>query len=800
MRFARTHGVVPTPIPPCPTICCQTSLTRNHLIVAFWALCLAVASLVLATSLRIDDDLTVFLPSDGSPIEDLLFDRLREGPAAKLILVAFEGGSAEGRVQASKVSLEALADLDGLFQVSNGERPMSPETLRQLFDYRFLTADAGPLDIDALNQALAVRAEQLESPFGKIYEKAAAQDPTGLFEQLLISWQEGAKPPPRDQGVWVSADGRRSLVLIETDSPGYTLGNQAETIQAIEERLSEIAAEHDVRLLMAGAPVNSVKAKDAVRDEMLIGSAVALLLITGFLFAVYRSSRLLILVSLPIATGMLIGIATTVLVFESIHRIALAFGITLLGVAIDYPLHLFSHTHRDEQLRHTAKRIMPPMLLGATSTIAAFLVLGTGGFTGLAQLAVFIASGLAAAVTTALFLLPSVSGDQRMFRGAGAPKERRLTPPRWSSPVLIGATVFAVLLVGFRADAIWEQDLSELSPVPASAKVLDGALRADLGAPDLRFLFLTSGNDAEAMLQASEALAPKLETLKDVGAIGGFDAIHRYIPSKATQVARQDALPDSLRLQQDLALAADNAGLDPSLFAPFVQAVEASKELPLIAPDDEPSIFQGTPLWPKLVSLTTKRDDQWFGFVPLSAVQDLESLQAIADESDQLDFMDLKTVSAESVASFRNAALVRLGAGLIVIMVLLYIVLRDFMLTFRIVFSMVSALAMTAGVMLLLGEKFSLFHILASLVVIGVGLDYGLFFSWKSESLDDRRRAFHGIAICAVSTTIVFALLAMSSISVLHVIGLTVALGTCLTFVTCYLFVALPTQRSGVTS
>lgn len=755
-----------------------------------------MAGLVLATSLKIDDDLTVFLPSDGTPIEDLIFSRLREGPAAKLILVAFEGGTAEGRVQASKASIKALDGWEGLVQSSNGEQPMSPETLRRLFDYRFLTADAGTLDLDALKEALTVRAEQLESPFGKIYEKAAAQDPTGLFESLLVSWQDGTKPPPRDQGVWVSGDGQRSLVLIETDSPGYTLDRQASTVLEIEARLSEIAAEHNVQLLMAGAPVNTVKAKNAVRDEMLIGSVVAFLLIASFLLSVYRSARLLILVALPIATGLVMGLATTILVFESIHRIALAFGITLLGVAIDYPLHLFSHTHQDEKLRHTAERIKPPMLLGAITTIAAFLVLGTGGFAGLAQLAVFIASGLAAAVATALFLLPCLSGERRMFRGTNPSTGRRWALPRWISPAIMGLTLLAFVLLGVRADVMWEKDLSALSPVPTSAKMLDGALRADLGAPDLRFLFLTSGDDAESMLRTSEALEPKLEALKEAGAIGGFDAVHRYIPSEATQKTRQDALPETANLQQNLALAADTAGLEVGLFAPFVQAVEASKSLSPISPDDEPSIFQGTPLWSKLVSLMTKHDDRWYGFVPLSAVQDLESLREIGDESDQLDFMDLKTVSAESITAFRNAALVRLGAGLVVIMALLYIVLRDFMLTLRIVFAMVSALAMTAGAMLIIGEKFSLFHILASLVVIGVGLDYGLFFSWKTDSFDDRRRAFHGIAICAVSTTIVFALLAMSSISVLHVIGLTVALGTCLTFLTCYLFVALPLQRT----
>lgn len=757
---------------------------------------LALACAVLTTFLKIDDDLTVFLPTDGAPVEELLFTRLREGPAARLILVAFAEGSPESRVQASKAAVEALQGWEELAQATNGEKPISPDSFRRLFDYRFLTAEAGPLDLATLERALTVRAQQLESPFGKIYEKEAGLDPTGLFQDLLRSWQDGTKATPRDQGVWVSPDGERTLVLIETDSPGYTLDRQAETVLSLEDRLSAIAAEQGVKLLMAGTPVNTVMARNAVRDEMLIGALIAFLAIGGFLFKVYRSFRLLALGVLPIVTGMLIGLAATVLIFGSVHRITLAFGITLLGVAIDYPLHLFSHTHKEEILGHTASRILPPMLLGAVTTIAAFLVLGTGGFTGLAQLAVFIGSGLAAAVLTALFVLPSVAGNRRLFAGDTAANGRNWALPRWLPYSFVGLTALAILLIGIRADGIWERDLSALSPVPAETKALDGAIRADLGAPDLRFLFLTSGDDAEAMLRVSESLDPKLADLKEAGAIGGFDAIHRYIPSQATQIERQNALPDADRLRADLASAAEKLGLDAALFSPFLEAVDASRSLAPIMPGDDPSIFQGTPLWPKLVNLVTEHDGRWYGFIPLSAVQDLGGLAAAADEFDDVEFMDLKSVSADSITSFRNAALIRLLAGMIVIMLLLYLVRRDMMMTARILFAMVSALALTAGIMLLLGEKFSLFHILASLVVIGVGLDYGLFFSWKANVLEDRRRAFHGIAICAVSTTIVFAMLAMSSISVLRVIGLTVALGTCLTFLTCYLFVALPSQRA----
>jgi predicted exporter len=770
-------------------------LTRHHVTIAVWAAFLALAGVILATSLRIDDDLTVFLPSDGAPVEDLLFSRLREGPAARLILVAFEGGEAEGRIEASKQAVTRLQDWEQLAQVSNGERPISPETFGELFAYRLLLTDPEGLDSDGLRDALEVRARQLNSPFGKIYEKAATLDPTGLFQELLLSWQEGTKPPTRSDGVWTSPDGDRTLVLIETTSPGYTLDRQVDTVIDLENALGDVAAEQGVDLLMAGTPVNTVKARNAVRQEMVYGSVAALVLILGFLFSVYRSVRLLILSALPIITGMMFGLAATVFVFDSIHRITLAFGITLLGVAIDYPLHLFSHTHRKERLQQTAKRIRPPMLLGAMTTVAAFAVLGTGGFNGLAQLAVFIGSGLAAAVLTALFVLPSVTGDHRLYAGAGPPTGRAWVPPRWFSTAFLGFALGALVLLGTSTDKIWERDLSALSPVPSATKLLDGALRADLGAPDLRFLFLVSGDSAEAMLQHSERLEPELIVLKDKGDIGGFDVVHRYLPSLETQSRRLQALPDTNRLRADIETAAEAAGLDPELFSPFVEAVDASKGLAPLSPEDGLSVFEGTPLWPRLANLLVERDGQWYGFVPLSAVQNLAILEDVAEGIEHVSFVDLKEVSSESITSFRNAALLRLLAGMVIIMVLLFIVRRDMAVALRIVFSMFIALAIAAGIMLLLGEKFSLFHILASLVVIGVGLDYGLFFSWRADVAEERRRAFHGIAICAVSTTIVFALLAMSSISVLRVIGLTVALGTGLTFLSCYLFVALPAQR-----
>jgi predicted exporter len=770
--------------------------SSNLRIVLVWLALLLVAGSILISRLEVDDDLAVFLPTEGSPVEDLLFARLKEGPASRLILVAFAGGDLAARVAASNQAAEALQGRDDLARVGNGGQAMAPADLAELFRYRYLVADTD-LDQAALDQAVATRAKQLGSPFGRMYRLDAANDPTGVFQNLLVAWRDGARPPPQEDGVWVTEDRSRSLLLLETRANAFDLRSQAVTVEALEQTLGEITAGAGLELQMAGSPVTMVRTQALIQREMTVGTIAALVLIGGFLFWIFRSKRVLILSLVPILAGVLVGVTAVLLGFGSIHRITLAFGVTLLGVAIDYPLHLFSHTRAGEPLGGTAKRIEAPMLLGAGTTVAAFLILGTGGFAGLAQLAVFTAGGLVAAALTARYVVPALGGEALALEASATPFGRGWILPAWPRFILLAAGAGAIGVLLVKGDSIWERDITALSPVPSSFKHLDGDLRAALGAPDLRYLYMVSGENAETLLQASEALGPVLAGLEDDGVIGSYDAVHRYLPSIRTQEERQAALPSTAALEARLQEAIPpESELEPATFEPFVEAVDVSRTLAPLTPERARELLQDTPLANKLDSLMSVRDGRWYGFVPLSAVQDLATLDAAAAGLAGVEFIDLRTMSSGQVTDFRDQALLRLAFGVAVILALLLLARRDLETALRILLAMAVALLIAAAVLVLAGELFSLFHILASLVVIGVGLDYGLFFSWKGDRPEERRRATYGIAVCAVSTVIVFALLAFSSIALLRVIGLTVALGTLLTFLSCYLLVALPTWRS----
>ena len=92
------------------------------------------------------------------------------------------------------------------------------------------------------------------------------------------------------------------------------------------------------------------------------------------------------------------------------------------------------------------------------------------------------------------------------------------------------------------------------------------------------------------------------------------------------------------------------------------------------------------------------------------------------------------------------------------------------------------------------GVALGLFHLVALVLAAGLGLDYALFFEHAAAEPAEQRRTLHAVLVCAASTLMVFALLALSSLPVLRAIGLTVTLGVVLNFVLA-LLVTRPVAR-----
>jgi predicted exporter len=270
--------------------------------------------------------------------------------------------------------------------------------------------------------------------------------------------------------------------------------------------------------------------------------------------------------------------------------------------------------------------------------------------------------------------------------------------------------------------------------------------------------------------------------LRASGVIAGYELISHVVPSRRTQQDRQSQLPESSVLKHNLDQALKGLRFSPGLFTPFVAAIESARTQPPL----ERRAFQGTALGAKTDSLMFEQAGSWKAIVPLRGVADRGQLADVVRSwhMPAVTYADLKEESNRLMAAYRDRTAVIVVCGLLVIGLVLTIGLKSATLLGPILFPIMGALAVVAAALKLSGEPMSLFHIASFLLVIGLGLDYALFFNRLEGTEGGRLQTLYGLLVCSTTTILVFGVLATSSIPVLHAIGMTAALGSfcCLLF------------------
>jgi predicted exporter len=147
-------------------------------------------------------------------------------------------------------------------------------------------------------------------------------------------------------------------------------------------------------------------------------------------------------------------------------------------------------------------------------------------------------------------------------------------------------------------------------------------------------------------------------------------------------------------------------------------------------------------------------------------------------------YVDLKEESNRLMTDYRDRTFSVVLWGGLAIAVILAMALKSLKLVGPVFLPILSALLVMVALVNASGESLSLFHVATFLLVIGLGLDYALFFNRSEGSAEGRARTLYGLLVCATSTILVFGILATSTIPVLHAIGLTASIGSfcCLLF------------------
>jgi len=770
---------------------------RNRLLrIGMWCAAAMLAAWWVAVHTKLRSDPSAMIPHRLDEPGRLLMEQIQQGPASRMILLAISGGTLEGRVAASRALAERLRGDGRLATVSNGERAPDENLARILFEYRYLLRDLSEADFSgpALREALHAGLRELRSPLSPLHSRLLPADPTGEMARLLAGLTQ-RREPARAGGVWVSPDHSQALLIAETPMAGLDLDGQRERVAAIEGAFAAVRtdAAAALRLSLSGPAVLALAVETRIRNETTLLGLVATLGLLALLHRGYGSGLALLYGSLPGLGAVLFGAAALGVFYGEIHAITLALGITLLDVAIDYPLHLFSHGPA-ALTKGPLQGLGGTLALSVVTTAVAFGSLLFSGLPGLEQLGALTLVGLLAAWTITLHLLPALPGVSEVRR-------RPLPMPTWGwlprraraalPAVLLGV---AVLLLSTRP-AIWEDDIGALSPVPQPLLTQDRALREALGAPDVGQALILIGEDREMLLQRSEDLAPRIEELVAAGAIAGAETLTAFLPSLRTQTRRQQALPAVEQVSENLVRAQVGLPFKPNGFAPFLGDLKRTKTMPPLTAE----VFAGTSLGLKLDALLGRSGAHWTLLIPLHGVRAPALLAAHFAERPLagVSYLDVRAQTSRLVAGFRDRALRQMALGGALLSLVLLAVLRSLRRTARVLLPVVLALILDVTLLAAWGQRLSLFHLVSLLLVFGVSLDYSLFAhrAGTGDAATDSAAAAHALTLCMASTVLVFGLLAWSEIPVLRAIGLTVAIGVAAAYL--LVFALAPAPASG---
>lgn len=762
----------------------SSALPRTlRLPLALWALLLALAVWQIART-PFTADLSAFLPAAPDARQRLLIEQIHSGLPSRTLLVAIAGGDAAVRAAASNELAAALRRSGRFEQVANG----APEGLAGLgawlFEQRYALSPAvepARFTPQGLREAIAEALSLLGTPAGGAIKPLLERDPTGETQRIA----EGLIPvrsPRSEHGVWAGRGQPRALLLAVVRAPGADMDAQAAAIAAVHEAFAPLAA-RGLSLQLSGAPVLGVDSRARIEREVHRLAVAATLAMSLLLLLAFGSARALLLALLPVASGVVAGIAAVGLGFGTVHGMTLGFGATLIGESVDYAIYYLIQA-RPNGWQGWVRGSWPTVRLGLLTSVCGFAALVFSGFPGLAQLGLFSVAGLVAAALTTRWVLPRLApagsrGQGQRQRLGSAARRLLWAMPRLKGPLLLAGAAAAALLA-LRGD-LWHADLASLSPVPAEAVALDRSLRADLTTGgDSGTLVVVQGRDVEHTLQQAEAAAQTLEGLVAQGVIGGFDSVTRLLPSLATQERRRAALPEPGTLRAALAEAAAAGPLPATRLEPFVAAVVAARSAPAITPQ---SAAAG-PVAPLVDALLLRRaDGSAAALMPLQPVEEAIDTATVARAlhgQPGVVVLDIGHELGQLYTRYLHEAQAQALAGAAAVVLLVAFWLRSTRRLLAVCEPLVLAVLLSMGLLAAFGQRLGILHLVGLLLVVAVGSNYALFFDLLREQGAPDDDLLASLALANLTTVVSFGLLALSSIPVLSAIGLVVAPGALL--------------------
>ena len=765
------------------------SMRRNRLGAASWLLAVLGLVALLVGSFRqgvhFETDILTLLPkSEQRPSVQTAFSSVAEAWSQRIVFLVGQTNVANAQA-ATTFYANHLAGFDWLEQVE--WKVDTEEKERAFFEWVFpcrenLLSEADMELLEQHPQDFLERSEQwLHTPFASGFGHILEEDPLLLFPQFVKSLPALPGAMQVIDGFMMAEQEGVHYALIRAKMRGSAFSRKKQKLLhyyllGVEELLK--VQFPGAVMLKTGMPFFAHHGAERAEGEARLISTGSMIGILAIILLAFRSFRLMPIMVLPILVGLLASFAICFRIFPSVHVITLGFGASMIGISVDYCFHYYAEAfagagaaNRDNE--SVLSRILPGITLGMITSVLAYGGMLFTPFPGLRQMAVFSGVGLIAAYSTVVCWFPlfmkqaALTARPGLFRFPGWLLGQFSKVP---SKVVYGLLALLGIVSCWGISKVeFDDDIRLLQPPAHKLLKNEAAVRGLIGdVIGAGEFFVVEGATSQGVLENEEALFKQLHSLSNQQAEASILGVSRLLPSLARQ-RQSRAVLTSMLLGADRRLEKymEHLGFSPEAFESARARFDDEIVLELNDFLENPAFADLHALWIGAV------DGGQASIVLAQGVGTAAERKQLAERYDEYHYVNKVEEVSGTLQRLRKQALWMLAFSYLGIALFLFI--RYGAKRFwRVFIPPVLAGGIAMGILGLSGTPIHIFHCFGLLLVLGMGIDYTIFFA---EAPAQNRSVMLAILMSAMTTLLAFGLLAFSTTPAMSGFGLVICWG-----------------------
>ena len=638
---------------------------------------------------------------------------------------------------------------------------------------------------ERINQSLSDNFILLNSPAGIAIKKQVQQDPLGIIRLVLQKLEHLRSEFSLNvvDGFFFSRDGRSCLIVAES-AFSLTDSTNAETVQTVIDSALSSGLNPVIQGRIIGSLPHTLANSRSIQHDLRTLLPIATILLLLLLGIALRDFRALLVFGIPFLSAPL-AIYATAYIFGEISRLALGFGIVLLGISVDFAIHLYLALTRESGGQESVlQRIRRPIILATLTTISVFIVLLFSQVPSHKQMATLALISTLIAVSVSWLVIPSIATSEKRDYGKA---ECFVMSKRYLS----GRIRFIILTawVGLLATGLltwpllhYNGDLRVLDAPNQQVIVDEQHFRDTWGQKGEQTFVVASGASLNEALDKNSHI---YETIIENN-VNVFQSLSPLMPGPASQQRNMqlwkrfwhNKRPLFDKQFEEIAV---NHGYAINGFAPFFQLLD--REPAFLLPHE---LLSGS-LQPLLATMIrtpeqqqAKTQDARNEFLIITTVaadkELLSVLMALEQTGQGVTVLDSRKWRHQVEKLLRKDIVFLSFAAGVIIILLTIVIFKQIKAVVGVLAPVASALAAMSLFSFLSSGELNMMHLLMGIMVIGLSVDYGIFVVCSCTEQIMSVSSF-AVSVCAASSLLGFGVLVFANHPALHSLGITVLVG-----------------------